>query len=159
MIQNRKIMPYELNDDNIIEESKKKIKNFYNDWRSFAFKDDIINIAVGMIIAASFKNVINSMVIDIIMPILLGIGVGSHTENLFTILVDGKSGNKTYITLEDAKKDGAVTLNYGLFINVFIDLLFVSLFLYIFLKIINKIKKNVSEEIIKLEKITDKSIV
>jgi len=154
MNNTRKIKPLETIvevEENIITESKNKIKKFYKGWKRFAFKDDIINIAVGMIIATSFKSVINSMVKDILVPLLIGFGVGTHTENLFKVLVVGISGNNTYITLEEAKKDSAVTLNYGMFINVFMNLIFVSLFLYISLKLINKIKTSVIKEIKNIE--------
>ena len=129
---------------------KKKIDVFYFGWRKFAFKDDIINIAIGMIIATSFKNLVNSLVVDIITPCLIGFGVGANTEDLFIILREGSS-NETYNTLIQAKEDGAVTLNYGLFIHVFIDLIFVSIILYLMMRLIDKIQKEMHEEMKKLE--------
>lgn len=129
---------------------KKKIDVFYSGWRKFAFKDDIINIAIGMIIATSFKNLVNSLVVDIITPCLIGVGVGANTEDLFIILREGSS-NETYNTLTKAKEDGAVTLNYGLFIHVFIDLIFVSIILYLMMRLIDKIQKEMHEEMKKLE--------
>jgi large conductance mechanosensitive channel len=129
---------------------KKNINSFYYGWRNFAFKNDIINIAIGMIIASSFKNVVKSLVVDIIIPCLIGFGVGSNTEDLFIILREGTS-NRTYNTLQQAKDDGAVTLNYGLFLHVFIDLIFVSIILYLTMRLINKIKKEMEEELKRLE--------
>ena len=135
------------------------VEDFYHGWKKFVFKDSIINIAVGMIVARSFKNTVNSVVVDIIMPVLLGFGVGANVHDLFIVLVDGKEKknmekngiyNFTYITLEDAKRDGAVTLNYGLFINIFFDLIFVTLCLYLSLRIIyrvKKIKRNVKKNV------------
>ena len=118
----RRILANDVNKQAII--FKEKVNKLYNGWRNFAFKDDIINIAVGMIVAASFKNLVNSLVVDIITPCLIGFGVGTNTEDLFVILRAG-SDNRTYNTLQQAKDDGAVTLNYGLFLHVFIDLIFV----------------------------------
>ena len=66
------------------------VEDFYHGWKKFVFKDSIINIAVGMIVARSFKNTVNSVVIDIIMPVLLGFGVGANVHDLFIVLVDGK---------------------------------------------------------------------
>ncbi len=129
---------------------KEGVNKLYNGWRNFAFKDDIINIAIGMIIATSFKNLVKSLVIDIITPGLIGFGVGTNTEDLFVILRSG-SNNRTYNTLQQAKDDGAVTLNYGLFLHVFIDLIFVSIILYLIMRFINKVKKEINEEIKKLE--------
>jgi large conductance mechanosensitive channel len=131
---------------------KEGVNKLYNGWRNFAFKDDIINIAIGMIVAASFKNLVNSLVIDIITPCLIGFGMGTNTEDLFVILRAG-SDNRTYNTLQQAKDDGAVTLNYGLFIQVFIDLIFVSIILYLIMRFINKVKKEIKEEIKKMEDI------
>lgn len=124
---------------------KKRVEKFYNGWRKFAFKDDIINVAIGMIIATSFKNVVNSLVVDIIMPILIGLGSENNANNLFIILVPSKKHNSTYHTLEDAKKNGAVTWNYGSFLTVFVDLIFVSIFLYIILKVIHRIQLDFNE--------------
>lgn len=125
---------------------KSDIKVFYEGWRQFAFKDNITNVAIGMIIATSFKNAVNSFMVDIIMPCLIGFGTGSNTEDLFIILKKGPTNN-TYITLKQAKDDGAVTLNYGLFLNVFIDLLFISFILYITLKTSKKVKKSIANGI------------
>ena len=131
---------------------KDNVEDFYHGWKKFVFKDSIINIAVGMIVATSFKNTVNSLVVDIIMPLIIGFGVKSNVHDLFIVLVDGehKPENKSYITLEEAKKDGAVTVNYGSFINIFFDLIFVTLCLYLSLKIIYKIKKKVKKKIKKL---------
>jgi large conductance mechanosensitive channel len=132
MLNNKKIIPINI---------EKNLEKFYTGWRRFAFKDDIINIAIGMIIATSFKAVVNSLVVDIIMPLLIGFGAKSNVPNLFIVLVEGKNYNGTYHTLQQAKKDGAVTLNYGVFIHVFCDLIMISLILYLVMKIIDKIKK------------------
>ncbi len=130
---------------------RKNINNLYSGWKNFAFKDDIINIAIGMIIATSFKNVIKSLVVDIIIPCLIGFGVGTNTENLFIILRNGHTNNITYITLKQAKEDSAVTLNYGLFIHVFIDLIFVSIILFLLMRFINRVKKEMQENLKKFE--------
>lgn len=131
----------------------KKLKKIYFGWRSFAFKDNIINVAFGMIIATSFKNVVNSLVVDIITPCIIGLSSGTDTQNLFIVLKQGNTLNITYITLKKAKDDGAVTLNYGLFINVFFNLLFVSFILYLLTKLINSIKNEMKKEMKKIENI------
>ena len=79
---------------------KDNVEDFYHGWKKFVFKDSIINIAVGMIVATSFKNTVNSLVVDIIMPIIIGFGVKSNVHDLFIVLVNGehKSKNETYIT-------------------------------------------------------------
>lgn len=131
----------------------KKLKKLYFGWRSFAFKDNIINVAFGMIIANSFKEVVNSLVVDILTPCLVGLSSGTDTENLFIVLKQGNTFNVTYITLKQAKNDGAVTLNYGMFIHVFFNLLFISFILYLLMKLITSIKNEMKKEIKKIENI------
>ncbi len=151
-----KISPYPVgensidrNESTIIDTPKiiiKDVKKFYKGWKQFAFKENVLHIAIGMIMASSFQKLVSSMVVDIIMPILIGIGVGSHSENLFTVLSQGKTDNATYNTPNQAKEDGAVTLNYGIFINTFVNLLFVSFCLYLVLQIISFIKRTAEKK-------------
>lgn len=123
------------------DNTKNKVGKFYKGWKRFVFKENIVNVAVGMIMAHSFKNTANSLVVDIMMPLILGFGVGANVEDLFIVLKDGNNiNNKSYVTLLDAQNDGAVTLNYGKFINIFIDLIFVTVCLYVWLGIIYKVK-------------------
>lgn len=123
------------------DEAKDNIDKFYKGWKRFVFKENIVNVAVGMIIAHSFKNTANSLVVDIMMPLILGFGVGANVEDLFIVLRSGNTiNNRSYVTLVEAQNDGAVTLNYGKFINIFIDLLFVTICLYFWLGIIYKVK-------------------
>ena len=99
------VVPINDSEFNVVEEEvEQKVAKFYTGWKNFAFKKDIINVAIGMIIATSFKHVVNSLVNDIIMPILIGLGAGKSVENLFVVLVPGKDNNVTYHTLEQAKE-------------------------------------------------------
>tara|TARA_B100001093_G_scaffold493944_1_gene536774 strand:+ start:13531 stop:14046 length:516 start_codon:yes stop_codon:yes gene_type:complete len=148
-IDNLKITSTNLikNTKNVTQDIVDDIEKFYVGWKDFAFKENIIDIAVGMIVARSFKNTVNSIVVDIIMPLLIGFGMKANVHDLFIVLVNGKNKpiNGTYITLEDAKKDGAVTLNYGTFINVFFDLIFVTLCLYVSIKLLYRCKRKVKK--------------
>jgi len=107
-----------------------EIEENYKGWKNFAFKKDVINISIGMIMAMTFQTVVNSMVVDIITPLIIGYGIGTRVENMFLVLKQGNTYNVTYVTVEGAKEDNAVTLNYGIFINTFSNLVFASLFLY-----------------------------
>jgi large conductance mechanosensitive channel len=138
----------EKGEDKLENEIEERIVKFYTGWKQFAFKKDIINVAIGMIIGASFKHVVNSLVTDIIMPIIIGLGSGTSAENLFIVLVPGKNNNSTYNTLEEAKNSGAVTINYGSFITIFLDLIFISLFLYIIMRCIRRMKREVKQELL-----------
>ena len=138
----RKILPNEtFNDieDDIINVTT-DIKKFYKGWKQFVFKENVLHIAIGMIMATYFQKVTQSIVNDIIMPLFFGIGFGTNTENLFIILSEGNTRNVTYITIEDAKNDGAVTLNYGMFISIFTNLIFISVFLYLLLRLLARFK-------------------
>lgn len=106
------------------------VANEIEGWKQFVFKKDILNVSIGMIMATTFGRVVNSMVVDIITPLLIGFGTETNVENLFLILKHGNTYNVTYVTVEDAKEDNAVTLNYGIFINMITNLIFVSLCLY-----------------------------
>ncbi len=107
-----------------------EIEENYKGWKKFAFKKDVLTVSIGMIMAMTFQTVVNSMVVDIITPLIIGYGIGTRVENMFLVLKQGNTYNVTYVTVEDAKEDDAVTLNYGLFINMLSNLVFVSLFLY-----------------------------
>ena len=152
----KKISPYpvknhgdNIQDDTIINAQKiiiKDVKKFYKGWKQFAFRENVLHIAIGMIMATSFQKLVGSMVVDIIMPILIGVGVGTHSENLFAVLSQGKTYNATYNTPQQAKEDGAVTLNYGLFLNTLVNLMFVSFCLYLVLYVISFIKKKAEKK-------------
>jgi len=106
------------------------------EFKAFAMRGNVIDLAVGVIIGGAFGKIISSLVADIIMP-PIGLLMGKMDfTNMFLTL----SGNK-FATLEEAKATGAVTLNYGLFLVALIDFLIIALVLFLLLRPINKLTK------------------
>ena len=106
------------------------------EFREFAMKGNVIDMAVGIIIGAAFGKIVSSMVSDIIMPPLgLVMGKVDFTNWYFNL-----SGGD-YNTLKAAKDAGAVTINYGVFLNNIIDFLIVAFCIFLIVKQFNRLKK------------------
>jgi large conductance mechanosensitive channel len=109
---------------------------FVNEFKEFAMKGSVIDMAVGIIIGAAFSKIVTSLVNDIIMP-PLGLLVGKMDfSNHFINLSGGDFG-----TIAAAKAAGASTLNYGLFVNNVVDFLIVSLAIFILISQINRLRR------------------
>ncbi|HSG26051.1 MAG TPA: large conductance mechanosensitive channel protein MscL [Anaerolineales bacterium] len=110
------------------------------EFKEFAMKGNMLEMAVGIIIGASFSGVVNSLVNDVLMPpigLLLG---GADFAELFAVLQAGDPGGP-YATLALAKEAGAVTLNYGMFINTLINFLVVAVSLFLVIRTMNRLRK------------------
>ncbi len=106
------------------------------EFKEFAMKGNVMDLAVGVIIGAAFGKIVSSLIDDVIMP-LIGLVLGKvDFSNLFLNLSGG-----TYATLAEAKKAGTATLNYGLFINAFINFLVIALVIFMMVKWVNKLRK------------------
>ena len=106
------------------------------EFKAFAMRGNVIDLAVGVIIGGAFGKIISSLVADIIMP-PIGLLMGKMDfTNMFLTL----SGNK-FATLEEAKAAGAVTLNFGLFLVALIDFLIIALVLFLLLRPINRLTR------------------
>ncbi len=114
-------------------------KNFLNEFKKFAMRGNVIDMAVGIIIGAAFGKIVDSLVKDVIMP-PIGLLLGRvDFTNLFLVLKDGVTP-APYASLEAAQSAGAVTLNIGLFINTFISFLIVAFAVFILIKAINELQ-------------------
>lgn len=106
------------------------------EFKEFAVKGNVVDLAVGVIIGGAFGKIVTALVNDMIMPII-GLLVGKvDFTNLFLSL----DGTK-YPSLAAAKEAGAATLNYGIFINTIIEFLIISFSIFIVIKQLNKFKK------------------
>jgi len=106
-------------------------------FRDFAVRGNVIDIAVGLIIGAAFGAIVKSLVDDVIMPpIGLGLG-GVDMTNAFAVLRDGTNPGP-YASLAQAKAAGAVTLNYGLFINSVVSFLIIAFAVFLLVRAIEK---------------------
>lgn len=119
----------------------KKAKGFINDFKQFATKGNVLDMAVGVIIANAFTKIVNSLVNDIITPAISLLTGKIDFTNLF-IALDGN----TYLTLEEAKAASASVISYGAFITNIIDFLMIAFWLFVFLKVIFKITNNKKKE-------------
>ncbi len=113
--------------------SKKKAKGFIADFKEFATKGNVIDMAVGVTVATAFTKIVNSLVSDIITPLFAIFTNKLDFSNLF-IALDGIK----YESVEAAKEAGATVINYGAFITNVVDFFVIALSLYIFLKIFLK---------------------
>ena len=106
------------------------------EFRDFAMRGNVIDLAVGVIIGGAFGKIITSLVTDVIMP---PIGLALHGvdfSNLFLSL-----NGQAFATLADAQKAGAPTLNYGNFVNNVIDFLIVALVIFLIIRAINRLQR------------------
>src|SRR5688500_3027981 len=106
------------------------------EFRDFAMRGNVIDLAVGIIIGAAFTSVVNSLVNDIIMPPIGYIMNGIDFSNFFLVL-----RGEDYASLKAAKDAGAVTINYGVFLNAIINFLIVAFAVFILVKQVNILRK------------------
>ena len=120
----------------------KFLKRELNEFKAFAIRGNVIDMAVGIIIGAAFGKIVDSMVNDVIMPPLGWLMGKVDFANLYftmpTSLIDGEIPH--YPSLEAAKAAGAVTINYGVFINTLISFLMVAFAVFLLIKGINKLQ-------------------
>ena len=110
------------------------------EFRDFAMRGNVIDLAVGVIIGASFGAIINSLVKDMIMP-PIGLLLGKvDFANLFWVLRAGTPA-EPYATLADAQAAGAVTLNYGIFINAIVSFIIVAFAIFLLIRAVNRMQK------------------
>ncbi len=110
------------------------------EFKKFALRGNVIDMAVGIIIGAAFGKIVDSLVKDLIMP-PIGLLLGRvDFANLFMILKEGTTAGP-YATVDAAQKAGAVTLNYGVFINTLISFLIVAFAIFMVIRAMNKLKK------------------
>lgn len=114
------------------------------EFKEFAMKGNVLDMAVGIIIGAAFGKIVDSLVKDIIMPpigLLMG---GVDFANMFVVIKAGKDAGP-YATVELAQKAGAVTWNYGVFINTVLTFIIVAFAVFMLVKAYNKAKAPADE--------------
>jgi large conductance mechanosensitive channel len=117
----------------------------FKEFREFIMRGSVIDLAVGIIIGAAFSTIVNSLVKDIIMPpigLLLG---GVDFANLFVVIKEGTLAAAPYATLADAQAAGAVTINYGAFINTIIVFIIVAFAIFLIIRPVNKARRRAEE--------------
>jgi large conductance mechanosensitive channel len=106
------------------------------EFRDFAMKGNVVDMAVGVIIGGAFGKIVGSLVSDVLMPPIGKLMGGVDFSNLFLTLGPG-----SYATLEEARKAGAVTVNYGLFLNSVINFIIVAFCVFAVVKALSMAKK------------------
>lgn len=110
------------------------------EFKEFAMKGNMVDMAVGIVIGAAFGAIIASLVADVLMP-PLGLLLGNvDFSNLFLVLKEGTSPGP-FATVAAAKEAGAVTLNYGLFVNTIVNFLIIALAIFFVVRAINRAKR------------------
>jgi len=119
--------------------------HMWKEFKEFAVKGNAVDMAVGIIIGAAFGAIVKSLVDDVIMP-PIGLLLGNvDFKDLFIVLKEGTTVGP-YLSLAQAKAAAAVTLNYGVFLNVVISFLIVSFAVFLLVKGINKLKQEKEAE-------------
>lgn len=112
------------------------------EFKEFAVKGNVVDLAVGIIIGAEFGKIVNSMVTDVIMP-PIGLILGNvDFKNIFAVLKEGTVAGP-YPTLVEAQKAGAVTMNFGLFITAMISFVIIAFSVFLLVKAMNQLRRTV----------------
>jgi len=111
------------------------------EFKEFAMRGNVVDMAVGIIIGAAFGTIVTSLVADVLMP-PIGLLLGNiDFANLFIVLKEGTKASGPYVSLAAGKAAGAVTINYGLFINTVISFLIVAFAVFLLIRSINRLKR------------------
>ena len=110
------------------------------EFKAFAMRGNVLDLAVGIIIGGAFGTIVKSLVDDIIMP-PIGLALGNvDFADLFMVLREGTKAAGPYATLADAQAAGAVTMNFGLFVNSIITFLLVAFAVFLLVRAANRMK-------------------
>ncbi|HUP35925.1 MAG TPA: large conductance mechanosensitive channel protein MscL [Candidatus Limnocylindria bacterium] len=109
------------------------------EFKEFAIKGNMMDMAVGIIVGAAFGTVINSLVTDVLMPLISGLIGSPDFSNLYVVLRN--PGGAAYLSVTAAREGGAVVLALGLFINAVISFLIVSGALFFVVKMLNRLRR------------------
>ncbi len=115
------------------------------EFKNFIMRGNVMDMAVGIVIGAAFGTIVKSLVADIIMPpvgMLLG---GVDFSNIFSVVSGGES-SVTYLTLAAAQEAGAVTINWGVFLNTLISFVIVAVAIFFVIKAVNKLQEDPEPE-------------
>jgi large conductance mechanosensitive channel len=110
------------------------------EFKAFVMRGNVLDLAVGIIIGASFGTIVKSLVDDVIMP-PIGLALGNvDFANLFVLLKPGLKAPAPYATVADAQAAGAVTINYGNFVNNVVTFIIVALAVFLIVRVANRLK-------------------
>ena len=110
------------------------------EFKAFIMRGNVLDLAVGIIIGVAFGTIVKSLVDDVIMP-PVGLALGNvDFSNLFVLLKEGAKAAPPYASLADAKAAGAVTINYGQFINNVVTFIIVAFAVFLVVRAANRLR-------------------
>jgi len=110
------------------------------EFKEFAMRGNVLDMAVGIIIGAAFGTIVNSLVQDVIMP-PIGLLLGNvDFSNIFIVLKEGKVAGP-YASVAAAKSAGAISINFGMFVNTIISFILVAFAVFLLIKTINRLRR------------------
>jgi len=115
------------------------------EFKEFALKGNFVDMAIGIVIGAAFSTIVKSFVDDIIMPVVGAVTGGVDFSNMFVTIKDATDG-VAHTTVAAAAEAGAITINYGLFINAVVTFVIVAFVLFMVIKGMNKAKEAAAKE-------------
>ena len=121
--------------------AKNKDSGFVAEFKKFILRGNVMDMAVGVIIGGAFQTIVNSLINDIIMPVISLATKGVDFANWF-IALDGKE----YATLQAAQDAGAATINFGTFISAILNFLIMAIIIFLIVRSINKVSDKFKNE-------------
>jgi large conductance mechanosensitive channel len=115
-----------------------------SEFKQFAMRGNVVDMAVGIIIGAAFGAIVTSLVGDVLMPVIGLLAGGADFSNLFLLLRDGTTPGP-YASLAAAKEAGAVAVGYGVFLNALVNFLIVAFALFLLIKTVNTTRRQQAE--------------
>jgi len=112
-----------------------------SEFKEFIAKGNVMDLAVGVIIGAAFQRIVDSLVTDVIMPVVGLATGGTDFTNLFTVLRDGAKLAGPYASLAEAKAAGATVIAYGAFMNQVLQFLILAWVVFLMVKAINRLRR------------------
>ena len=123
-----------------LAQTEQEVRGFLREFREFAMRGNVVDLAVGVIIGAAFSAVVTALVNDVLMPPLGLLIGGADFKNIFFVLRAGAAPGP-YTTVEAAKEAGAVTINIGLFLNAVLGFLLVAFAVFLLVRFINRMHR------------------
>ena len=120
------------------------MKKFIEDFKKFALKGNVIDMAIGVVVGGAFSKIVTSLVNDMFMPLLSLLTGGNNVSSMFLLLKEAPEG-EVVDTIEKAKELGLATFNYGNFIQTVIDFVLIALSIFLAIRLISKLHKKKEE--------------
>lgn len=114
---------------------------FIKEFKTFAIKGNVMDLAVGVIIGAAFGKIVASLVADLLMPLIGLMGDGARFTDRFIVLTPSKEGVSDFKSLVEARAAGANVFAYGSFIQTVVDFLIIAFSIFLIIKAMNNMKK------------------